>query len=133
MQRYSGAVTWFSPGSYEKRPRTVVGEVSNLCCAGDWVVMTNEDNGSGSGSARSRSSGAAGGALAALLDEVPDFLAGEHGAKGLCQERAYVSGMHAANVLIERLNRDASGGTGGRRFKKAEILPVREDELQVGI
>ena len=39
VQRFPGAVTWFSPGSYEKRPRTVVGGVDNLFCAGDWVVL----------------------------------------------------------------------------------------------
>lgn len=39
VQRFPGAVTWFSPGSYEKRPRTVVSGVDNLFCAGDWVVL----------------------------------------------------------------------------------------------
>ena len=38
VQRFPGAVTWFSPGSYEKRPRTVVSGVDNLFCSGDWVV-----------------------------------------------------------------------------------------------
>mmetsp|Transcript_31683 Transcript_31683/g.47878 ORF Transcript_31683/g.47878 Transcript_31683/m.47878 type:complete len:625 (+) Transcript_31683:146-2020(+) len=40
----------------------------------------------------------------------------EHGAKGLCQERAYVSGMEAANSLL------------GMEAKK--VLPVRDDEEQ---
>lgn len=46
----------------------------------------------------------------------------EHGAKGLCQERAYVSGIEAANALIRVVvpnYRNASN-----------VLPVREDEIQ---
>lgn len=46
----------------------------------------------------------------------------EHGAKGLCQERAYVSGMEAANSLM-RSTMDES-------FREHQVLPVREDELQ---
>ena len=47
----------------------------------------------------------------------------EHGAKGLCQERALVSGLEAANLLARR------GLLGGRR--EHEVIPVRADELQV--
>lgn len=58
VQRYAGAVTWFSPGSFGSRPPLET-SVRNLVCAGDWVRMGER----------------------------------EHGAKGLCQERAYVSGL----------------------------------------
>jgi len=47
----------------------------------------------------------------------------EHGAKGLCQERAYVSGIEAANSLL------ASTGAGGGGAR-VDVLPVREDEAQ---
>jgi len=50
----------------------------------------------------------------------------EHGAKGLCQERAYVSGMEAANSLIESTILTPYD----KDLKLAEILPVREDEPQ---
>ena len=46
----------------------------------------------------------------------------EHGAKGLCQERAYVSGIEAANSLL------ASTGKGGET--RVGVLHVREDEAQ---
>jgi uncharacterized protein with NAD-binding domain and iron-sulfur cluster len=45
----------------------------------------------------------------------------EHGAKGLCQERAYVSGLEAANSLL----RDA-----GLHESECEVIPVRPDEAQ---
>ena len=45
----------------------------------------------------------------------------EHGAKGLCQERAFVSGFEAANSLL-RSTTDA--------FVATQVLPVREDEAQ---
>ena len=38
VARYPGAVTWFSPGSYAKRP-PLQSSVANLVCAGDWVRM----------------------------------------------------------------------------------------------
>ena len=47
----------------------------------------------------------------------------EHGAKGLCQERAYVSGLHAANLLLDEV-------VGNARPYKHPVLPVREDEAQ---
>jgi len=49
----------------------------------------------------------------------------EHGAKGLCQERAYVSGMEAANSLMGRIGR-----TEGKAYKVHPVLPVRDDEAQ---
>lgn len=80
--RYPGAVSWFAPGSYARRPPLQT-SVPNLVCAGDWVKMG----------------------------------AREHGAKGLCQERAFVSGLQAAGAL----------GLGAQ----PDVLPVREDEPQV--
>lgn len=78
--RYPNTVTWFSPGSLERRPTIENDSITNLKCAGDWVNMGKY----------------------------------EHGAKGLCQERAYVSGLQAANLMLSR--------------KKHKVLPVREDE-----
>ena len=89
MVRYPGAVTWFSPGSYARRPplRTTV---SNLVCAGDWVRMGDR----------------------------------ETRAKGLCQERAYISGLEAANALAR------NGALGAGHTKEHEVIPIREDEPQ---
>lgn len=90
--KYAGTVSWFSPGSYTKRPplegagRTLL---PNLKCAGDWVRMGKR----------------------------------EHGAKGLCQERAYVSGLEAANALVRDVASESSA-------KMHSVLPVREDEPQ---
>jgi len=88
--KYPGTVSWFSPGSYDKRPPLEgAGPIlPNIKCAGDWVRMGER----------------------------------EHGAKGLCQERAFVSGLEAANALM----RDVATG----QPKMAEVLPVREDEAQ---
>lgn len=88
VMRFPGAVSWFSPGSYEKRP-TLETPLENLVCAGDWVRMGER----------------------------------EHGAKGLCQERALVSGLEAANLLARR-------GVLGTSSEH-DIIPVRDDELQV--
>jgi uncharacterized protein with NAD-binding domain and iron-sulfur cluster len=84
--RFPGAVSWFAPGTYGKRP-PIEGamEIVNLKCAGDWVRLGDR----------------------------------EHGAKGLCQERAYVTGLEAANALL-RLDRAA---------QLHGVLPVREDEV----
>ena len=90
VARYPGAVTWFSPGSYAKRPPLQT-SVRNLVCAGDWVKMGER----------------------------------EHGAKGLCQERAFVSGLEAANALA----RDGQLGVG--HGKQALVVPIRDDEPQV--
>ena len=90
VQRFPGAVTWFSPGSYSKRPPLQT-SVSNLVCAGDWVRLGEY----------------------------------EHGAKGLCQERAYVSGLQAANALAR------SGHLGLGHGRQHLVIPVRDDEPQV--
>jgi uncharacterized protein with NAD-binding domain and iron-sulfur cluster len=49
----------------------------------------------------------------------------EHGAKGLCQERAYVTGLEAANSLLR------DGPLRGKASKQHAVLPVRPDEPQV--
>jgi len=87
--KYPGVVSWFSPGSYDKRPplEGAGSSLPNVKCAGDWVKMGER----------------------------------EHGAKGLCQERAYVSGSEAANSLL-RATTDS--------FVAAQVLPVRDDEAQ---
>ena len=66
----------------------------------------------------------------------------EHGAKGLCQERAWVSGVEAANALarsgvLARAAAEGAEGSGGvarggplRHLREAAVLPVRDDELQ---
>ena len=89
--KYPGVVSWFSPGSYTKRPPLEgAGNavLPNIKCAGDWVRMGER----------------------------------EHGAKGLCQERAYVSGFEAANSLMRSTMSDS--------FKEHNVLPVRDDEVQ---
>lgn len=48
----------------------------------------------------------------------------EHGAKGLCQERALVSGYQAANVLA------ANGVLGLSYDRDYPVLPIRDDEPQ---
>jgi len=87
--RYPGTVSWFAPGTYDKRPplQGAGSGLPNLKCAGDWVRMGDR----------------------------------EHGAKGLCQERAYVSGLEAANALLQDTV-DVS--------EPHEVIPVREDEAQ---
>jgi hypothetical protein len=45
----------------------------------------------------------------------------EHGAKGLCQERAFVSGLEAANSLLKET---------AKGYKGATVIPVRDDEEQ---
>lgn len=88
--KYPGTVSWFSPGSFYKRPPiSGAPEVKNIKCAGDWVRMGEY----------------------------------EHGAKGLCQERAFVSGIQAANLLLDDV-------VGPARPYKHPVLPVREDEEQ---
>ena len=51
----------------------------------------------------------------------------EHGAKGLCQERAYVCGLEAANSLLRR---GIVAGPGGRG-QVHRVIPIRADEPQV--
>ena len=94
--KYPGAVSFFSPGSFNKRPPMQgTPELPTIKFAGDWVRMGNM----------------------------------EHGAKGLCQERAYVSGIQAANLVLDEV---VGGGVSGRKYnyKKHPVLPVREDEAQ---
>ena len=92
VRRYPGSVSWFSPGSFRKRPPLET-SVGSIVCAGDWVRMG----------------------------------AREHGAKGLCQERAYVCGLEAANRLLERGVLPSPSST----RKPHPVLPVRADEPQV--
>lgn len=89
VMRFQSAVSWFSPGSYERRP-SLETPLKNLVCAGDWVRMGDR----------------------------------EHGAKGLCQERALVSGLEAANLLARQ-------GVLGTSSRQHDVIPVRDDELQV--
>ena len=94
VRRYPGAVSWFSPGSYPKRPPLET-SIENIVCAGDWVRMGDR----------------------------------EHGAKGLCQERAYVCGLEAGNSLLRRGTVAPSGGVSGGTGHP--VIPVRPDEAQV--
>ena len=48
----------------------------------------------------------------------------EHGAKGLCQERAFVSGVEAANSLMKATT------SADEKFQQHEVLAVRDDETQ---
>ena len=113
VKRYSNAVSWFSPGSYNNRPRTIVEGIDNLYVAGDWVVIQNKDNYNDD------------------MSESPEFVKLEHGAKGLCQERAYVSGLVAANQLLKQLSSDSK--LSFKPVKLANIIPIRDDEIQVKI
>ena len=54
----------------------------------------------------------------------------EHGAKGLCQERAYVCGLEAANSLLQR---GIVKGAGPAAIRQHPVLPIRADEPQVVI
>ena len=52
----------------------------------------------------------------------------EHGAKGLCQERAYVCGLEAGNSLLRR---GIVRGADLRRTLQHSVIPIRADEPQV--
>ena len=52
----------------------------------------------------------------------------EFGAKGLCQERAYVCGLEAGNSLLKR--KIVSGTTHSQPFQHP-VIPIRADEPQV--
>ena len=54
----------------------------------------------------------------------------EHGAKGLCQERAYVCGLEAGNSLLRR--KIISGATQSQSIQHP-VIPIRADEPQVAI
>mmetsp|Transcript_57379 Transcript_57379/g.140032 ORF Transcript_57379/g.140032 Transcript_57379/m.140032 type:complete len:684 (-) Transcript_57379:1703-3754(-) len=88
--KFPGSVSFFSPGSFRRRP-PLQGDpnVPQIKFAGDWVRMGDL----------------------------------EHGAKGLCQERAFVSGLQAGNLLVDELISKS-------RLYKHPIIPVREDEAQ---
>ena len=96
VARCPGAVTWFSPGSFARRPPLKT-SVSNVTCAGDWVRMGDK----------------------------------EHGAKGLCQERAYVSGLEAANELGRNALRVCDANAKKAALREHVVIPVRADETQV--
>jgi len=51
----------------------------------------------------------------------------EHGAKGLCQERAFVTGFEAANSLARR------GIFGPEHANQHPVIPIRDDEPQVQV
>lgn len=93
--KYPGAVSWFAPGTYDKRPplEGAGNALSNVKCAGDWIRLGER----------------------------------EHGAKGLCQERAYVTGLEAANSLLRSMNNNDKSSV---NVKTHNVLPVREDEIQ---
>ena len=52
----------------------------------------------------------------------------EHGAKGLCQERAYVCGLEAGNSLIRR---NIVRGPNQSKTIQHSVVPIRTDEPQV--
>ena len=52
----------------------------------------------------------------------------EHGAKGLCQERAFVCGLEAANALAR--SGVLSSAATSRKERQANVLPIRDDEIQ---
>jgi hypothetical protein len=52
----------------------------------------------------------------------------EHGAKGLCQERAYVCGLEAGNSLIRR--KIVKGSSQSKPIQHL-VVPIRADEPQV--
>ena len=52
----------------------------------------------------------------------------EHGAKGLCQERAYVCGLEAANALMRS---GVLKGMDRATSREHEVLPIRPEEPQV--
>jgi uncharacterized protein with NAD-binding domain and iron-sulfur cluster len=52
----------------------------------------------------------------------------EHGAKGLCQERAYVCGLEAGNSLIRR---NIVKGSNQSKTIQHLVVPIRADEPQV--
>jgi len=52
----------------------------------------------------------------------------EFGAKGLCQERAYVCGLEAANSLLRR---GIVQGRGSAASRQHTVIPIRADEPQV--
>ncbi len=93
VRRYSGSVSLFSPGSFDKRPQLLT-SLPSVVCAGDWVRMGER----------------------------------EHGAKGLCQERAYVCGLEAANALLRS---GVVRGPNAATLQEHPVRPIRAEEPQV--
>ncbi len=93
VRRYSGSVSLFSPGSFNKRPPLQT-SLPSVVCAGDWVRMGER----------------------------------EHGAKGLCQERAYVCGLEAANALLRS---GVARGPNAATRQEHPVRPIRPEEPQV--
>ena len=89
VEKYPSSVSWFSPGSFNKRPKITTRGAENVVSAGDWVRMENR----------------------------------EHGSKGLCQERAFVSGIQAANTLIDK-------GLVEGVTTEHNVIDIRPDEAQ---
>ena len=52
----------------------------------------------------------------------------EHGAKGLCQERAYVCGLEAGNSLLRR---NIVQGANQSNAKQHPVIPIRADEPHI--
>ena len=52
----------------------------------------------------------------------------EHGAKGLCQERAYVCGLEAANALMRN---GVVKGADPLRSAEHQVIPIRPEEPHV--
>ena len=52
----------------------------------------------------------------------------EHGAKGLCQERAYVCGLEAGNSLLRR---GIVRGSHASACREHSVMQIRSDEPQV--
>ena len=93
VRRYSGSVSLFSPGSFNKRPPLQT-SLPSVVCAGDWVRMGER----------------------------------EHSAKGLCQERAYVCGLEAANALLRSV---VVRGPNAATRQEHPVRPIRPEEPQV--
>ena len=62
----------------------------------------------------------------------------EHGAKGLCQERAFVCGLEAANALSRSgalshsttVTATDNNSSVKRKEILANVIPIRDDEVQ---
>jgi uncharacterized protein with NAD-binding domain and iron-sulfur cluster len=95
--RYPGAASWFAPGTFEKRPP--------IQGAGTLALPNLKCAGDW-----------------VRLGNYREC----RSAKGLCQERAYVSGLHAANELMK----DTIGRDTTLKYQPHKVIPVRDDEVQ---
>jgi uncharacterized protein with NAD-binding domain and iron-sulfur cluster len=94
--RFPRAVTHFSPGSLRSRPYQLTSFTRGK-------LRRDDDEG-------------------ACVVLAGDWVRGlQHGANGLSQERAYVTGINAANLVIEQLGQGS----------KASILPIEPDEPHI--